>query len=223
MSEEQEKKIVKRVYNCNYCKKTHFVELSEDLAKDQPRYPFPHVFLHSSEGELNDILTTLYLDAQLQIRGVEVMKLAESDIFSEALTKKITDKLMEMIVKLEEENVQLRGLLEHVDLNDLQDSYVDIELNENIENINLGQEKQVAKKKWRIYVLSLIDGEERQDLLITGEESIEELKKIAGNSFGLKPLNFRLSFEGLLLKENSMIMDYNIQNGDELVLIPAKK
>lgn len=204
MSEDQHVKKIRRIYNCSYCKRTHSIQLEENMADEKPRYPFPFVFLHSSEGELNDLLTTLYLDAQLQIRGVEVVKLDNSDIFSETLTKKITEKLMEMIVKLEEENLQLRGLLHQIDFNSL----------------NEADETKPSEKKFRIYILSIIEGEERKDLLIQGQESVEDLKQMAAEVFGFSIEQFHLSFEGVLLKDHMALPDYNIQNGDELVLIP---
>ena len=212
MSENQSSEFIRRIYNCAYCKRTHFIDLAKDLAENKPRYPFPHVFLHSSEGDLNDILTTLYLDAQLQIRGVEILKLENNDIFSESLTKKITEKLMDMIIRLEQENIELRGLLEKIDLTELGESEKELE-----------DKDSSSKKKWRIYILSLIGGEERKDLLIEGNDLVEEVKKAAGDMFKFQPMNFHLSFEGLLLKQTSKISDYDIQNGDELVLIPARK
>jgi hypothetical protein len=74
------------------------------------------VFLHSSEEGLDDILTVLYIDVELHIRAVEVMEVEESNIFSEDLTKQITEKLMDKIVSLEEENLQLKDLLRKIEL-----------------------------------------------------------------------------------------------------------
>ena len=89
---------ISRVYNCPKCRLMHTVKLPKDIAQNKPVFPFPYVFLHSSEEGLDDILTVLYIDVELHIRAVEVMEVDESNIFSEDLTKQITEKLMDKIV-----------------------------------------------------------------------------------------------------------------------------
>ena len=94
-----------RRYNCPKCQTTHQVILEDTLAENRSRYPFPHVFLHSKEETLEDLLTILYLDAQLQIRAVDIIELESSNIFSEDLAKEIMEKLMNEITNLQEENM----------------------------------------------------------------------------------------------------------------------
>jgi hypothetical protein len=108
--------LITRVYNCPKCRLTHTVKLPKDLAKDKPAFPFPYVFLHSSEEGLDDLLTVLYIDIQYHIRAVEVLEVEGSNIFSEELTKQITEKLMDKIVGLEEENLQLKDLIRKIEL-----------------------------------------------------------------------------------------------------------
>lgn len=108
--------LITRVYNCPKCRLTHTVKLPKDLAKNKPAFPFPYVFLHSSEEGLDDLLTVLYIDVQYHIRAVEVLEVEESNIFSEELTKQITEKLMDKIVSLEEENLQLKDLMQKMEL-----------------------------------------------------------------------------------------------------------
>ena len=60
---------VMRQYNCRICGENHDVVLNANLLKEDAKYPIPYVFLH---GDLKNILTTLYLDKDLQIRGVDV-------------------------------------------------------------------------------------------------------------------------------------------------------
>ena len=107
---------ISRIYNCPKCRLMHTVKLPKDIAQDKPVFPFPYVFLHSSEEGLDDILTVLYIDVELHIRAVEVMEVEESNIFSEDLTKQITEKLMDKIVSLEEENLQLKDLMRKMEL-----------------------------------------------------------------------------------------------------------
>ena len=101
--EENELEFISRAYHCPKCRLMHTVKLPKDLAINKPVFPFPNVFLHSSEEGLglDDLLTVLYVDRDLYIRGVEVMEVEESNIFSEDLTKQIAEKLMDKIVSLE--------------------------------------------------------------------------------------------------------------------------
>ncbi|MFX1503206.1 MAG: hypothetical protein ACFFDH_19755 [Promethearchaeota archaeon] len=110
-NDSNEPEFLLRLYNCPKCKKTHTIKLQKDLSENKSNYPFSYAYLHSSEGNLNDLLTILYLDRQLQIRGVDVIEIQDSiGIFSEDLTRKITETLMDEILSLQEENYQLNEL-----------------------------------------------------------------------------------------------------------------
>ncbi len=215
---------VVKIYNCSYCKKTHQVILPKDIADGKDRYPFPYVFLHSSEGDLKVLLTTLYLDAQLAVRGVEVIQIENSDIFSEELTRKITNKLMDQVMSLEEENFQLRELLQDIDINELKDSLDEEDEIAIIEVTDIPPPLPERKVKGiRVYLLSLIGSERREDVLIELNEKISEVKKAVGKLYGFNVAKFHLSFDGIIMKENTTVSDYQIAHGDEIVLIPALK
>lgn len=97
-----------REYDCRLCNTQHEIKLSYNISKDHEEYPFPYTFLH---GDLKNILTTLYIDKNLEIRGVEVRKLKESDLFSKDQVLTITNTLMEEIEQLRKENNLLRDEL----------------------------------------------------------------------------------------------------------------
>ena len=97
-----------RVYDCRLCKQQHEIKLSKQLSIDHEDYPFPYTFLH---GDLRNILTTLYIDQNLEIRGVDVRELTDSDLFSKDQVLTITNTLMEEIEQLREENESLRDKL----------------------------------------------------------------------------------------------------------------
>ncbi len=97
-----------RKYDCKLCKQQHEIKLSTQLSKDHVDFPFPYTFLR---GDLKNILTTLYIDKNLEIRGVEVRKLEDSDLFSKEQVVIITKTLMEEIEQLREENNSLRDKL----------------------------------------------------------------------------------------------------------------
>ncbi len=93
-----------REYDCRLCNQRHKITLSNHLLKDIDEYPFPYTFLH---GEIKNILTTLYIDKNLEIRGVEVRELKDSDLFSKDQVLTITTTLMKEIEQLREENESL--------------------------------------------------------------------------------------------------------------------
>ena len=94
-----------RQYHCRVCAKTHKVFLQKKITVKQSKFPFSYFFLH---GELKNLLTTLYLDKHLQIRGVEVHQLTDDDIFSKDHLLSITSTLVKEIEVLRKENEELQ-------------------------------------------------------------------------------------------------------------------
>jgi hypothetical protein len=103
MSKDSEK--VLRSYHCRVCATKHKVILQKKIIENQSKFPFSYFFLH---GDLKNILTTLYLDRHLEIRGVDVQKLTDDDIFSKEQVVSITSTLVKEIEELRNENEELR-------------------------------------------------------------------------------------------------------------------
>ena len=95
---------VKRQYPCKICDKKHEIKLRKSLCLDREVYPFSYTYLH---GELKNILTTLYIDKNMEIRSVDVHELTTGNIFSKEQALSIVTKLIEEIERLREENVEL--------------------------------------------------------------------------------------------------------------------
>lgn len=260
-----EKKYVSRVYNCPKCRLMHTIKIPKDLPKNKPAFPFPYVFLHSSEEGLDDLLTVLYIDLEMHIRAVEVMEVDDSNIFSEDLTKQITEKLMDKIVSLEEENLQLKDLIRKMELikvSGLEEknpkimSIPRLEYESEIKEKPVSLEPQIPKLKEinekkplldlqeipmpkikakapiqetnqffdiiKVYVTSTVGpGEKRQDLRIKLSNRVIDLKDTIGNIFGLTPTNFHLSSGGITFDEQLLLKDYNLEEGDEVLIIPS--
>ena len=106
MSEESE--YILRHYHCRVCNTTHNISLPKKITEKQSKFPFSYFFLH---GELKNLLTTLYLDRHLQIRGVEVHQLTDDDIFSKDHLLTITSTLVKEIEELRKENEELQSKL----------------------------------------------------------------------------------------------------------------
>ncbi|MHA1734337.1 MAG: hypothetical protein ACTSU5_20550 [Promethearchaeota archaeon] len=106
MSGKQEGQSVKIRYPCPVCGTTHDLDLPADLPESQVKFPFPYAYLH---GETRDILTILYLDKQLKVRGTEIKQLGDGtdDIFSKDQALDITTKLMEEVEMLRSQLAEL--------------------------------------------------------------------------------------------------------------------
>jgi hypothetical protein len=247
----QEKESVSKIYHCPKCQTTHTVELSRSLSENKERYPFPFVFLHSLEEKLEELLTVLYIDANLDIRAVEIIEVEDSNIFSENLAKEITEKLMNEIMVLQEENMELKGLLNRVELSDevfvesdedeeVQEELIEEDLIINNEDEGEGSFKQVSENVWKIkskipgrknppegekvtlyFVSTIGPGEKKQKLTINTGNIISDIKETIGNIYGLEPLNFHLSAGGVTLDEMRQLNDYAIKDGDDVLIIPA--
>ncbi len=98
--EEQKSEFVTRRFNCQICGTTHDITLNKKLAEGRNRYPFHHIYLH---GDLKDILTILYIDKELQIRGVQTELMSREDIFSKEQMVEIIEKLVSEIEHLRED------------------------------------------------------------------------------------------------------------------------
>lgn len=250
-SKPKEKEPVLKIYHCPKCQTTHTIELSRSMSENRNRYPFPFVFLHSLEEKLEDLLTILYIDANLDIRAVEIIELENSNIFSEDLAKEITEKLMNEIMALQEENMQLNGLISKVELSD--EIFAESEGDENLQEVlpddalileeegeSEGSFEEVSDNVWKIksktpgrknppegekiiiYFISTIGpGEKKQKLIINAGNIISDIKETIGNIYGLSPLNFHLSADGITLDEVSQLKDYNIKDGTDILIIPS--
>jgi hypothetical protein len=94
---------INRQYNCKICNETHKIELPKNLGDGRTKYPFPYVFLH---GKPKDILTILYIDKDLQIRGAEVQE-GTNDLFSKEQVVKMATNLIDEVDRLREDNLRL--------------------------------------------------------------------------------------------------------------------
>ncbi|MFW9781717.1 MAG: ubiquitin-like protein [Candidatus Heimdallarchaeota archaeon] len=77
-------------------------------------------------------------------------------------------------------------------------------------------------KKTNVFFISTIGpGEKKQNLLIDNNNIVSDIKETIGKLFGLEPANFHLSSGGITLDESFPLKDYNINDGDEILLIPS--
>jgi hypothetical protein len=78
--------------------------------------------------------------------------------------------------------------------------------------------------KIRLYIRSLVEpGEKTKILIIDTSDFISVIKEKIGILFDYPLEDFLLSSGGILLEENSKIREYNIDDDDEIALIPSRK
>jgi hypothetical protein len=76
----------------------------------------------------------------------------------------------------------------------------------------------------RVYVRSLLEpGEKTKIIIINMNDFISKIKEKIAILFDYNLENFLLSSGGILLNENLLIKDYNIDDDDEIALIPSRK
>jgi hypothetical protein len=80
------------------------------------------------------------------------------------------------------------------------------------------------KEQIRVYVRSLVEpGEKTKIIILDTTELTETVKERIGVLFDYKLENFLLSSGGILLNPKSQISDYDIDDDDEIALIPSRK
>ncbi|MFX1572144.1 MAG: hypothetical protein ACFFB0_05305 [Promethearchaeota archaeon] len=80
------------------------------------------------------------------------------------------------------------------------------------------------KDQIRVYIRSLVEsGDITKIIIIDTSELIGHIKERIGRLFDYNLETFLLSSGGILLNEHSQIKDFNIDDDDEIALIPSRK
>ncbi|MHA1255806.1 MAG: hypothetical protein ACTSPS_09435 [Promethearchaeota archaeon] len=101
-----------------------------------------------------------------------------------------------------------------------------------IENLNKTEEELIyippmrlveEAKTIRVYAISLIEtGEKKKIINIESTEVVYIVKDQLAAMFDYNLEDFLLSTGGLIMNENAQIKDYNLEDKDEIVLIPSR-
>ncbi len=77
-------------------------------------------------------------------------------------------------------------------------------------------------KKVTLYFMSTIGpGEKKEKLTVNDNNRVKDIKRTLGNLYGLNPNDFHLSSGGVTMDESSQLNDYSVNDGDDILLIPA--
>ncbi|MFX1281148.1 MAG: ubiquitin-like domain-containing protein [Promethearchaeota archaeon] len=123
---------------------------------------------------------------------------------------------------------------EDLDLDEELDEELDEDLEEDLEEPSTKTPEEVVEsktpalrvttegKKISVYFMSTIGpGEKKQKLNVNTGNNVGDIKETVANLFGLDPADFHLSSGGVTMDEGSFLKDYNINDGDDILLIPA--
>ncbi|MBY8984103.1 MAG: hypothetical protein KGD65_03460 [Candidatus Lokiarchaeota archaeon] len=79
-----------------------------------------------------------------------------------------------------------------------------------------------AGRKMTLYFMSTIGpGEKKEKLTVNDGNRVNDIKQTLGNLYGLDPNDFHLSSGGVTLEESDKLSDYSVNDGDDILLIPA--
>ena len=77
-------------------------------------------------------------------------------------------------------------------------------------------------KKVTLYFMSTIGpGEKKEKLTVNDNNRIKDIKRTLGNLYGLNPNDFHLSSGGVTMDESNQLNDYSVNDGDDILLMPA--
>ncbi|MHA2128270.1 MAG: hypothetical protein ACW99E_23485 [Promethearchaeota archaeon] len=76
-------------------------------------------------------------------------------------------------------------------------------------------------KKISVFFISTIGPEKKQKLLINTGNLVGDIKQTVANLFALDPADFYLSALGITMDEHSPLKAYEVDDGDDILLIPA--
>ena len=77
-------------------------------------------------------------------------------------------------------------------------------------------------KKLTLYFMSTIGpGEKKEKLTVNDSNRVNDIKQTLGNLYGLDPNDFHLSSGGVTMDEHSTLREYDVNDGDDILLIPA--
>ncbi len=97
----------------------------------------------------------------------------------------------------------------------------DEDLDEDLEDLST-KKIELRGKKISVYFISTIGpGEKKQKLPLNTGNLVGDIKETVANLFGLNSDDFHLSSGGITMDENTPLKEYNIVDGDDVLLIPA--
>jgi len=94
--------------------------------------------------------------------------------------------------------------------------------NEPVKSKTPASKTPAAGKKMTLYFMSTIGpGEKKEKLTVNDTNRVRDIKQTLGNLYGLDPNDFHISSGGVTMDENRSLSNYDVHDGDDILLIPA--
>jgi predicted regulator of Ras-like GTPase activity (Roadblock/LC7/MglB family)/molybdopterin converting factor small subunit len=177
---------------------------------------------------IDPVLPYAYLTSEkiARIFGAREVSPVIPNLYKEERAK-VFEQSEEISTELPDKNIKLQDNLEQIEvekLNNIEPQEIeDISTTSSTIKSKTPPIEPVEKgKKTNVFFISTIGpGEKKQKLLIDNNNVISDIKETVGKLYGLVPANFHLSSAGITLDESLPLKDYNINDGDEILLIPS--
>ncbi len=199
-----------------------------DKIRDKKYSPKPKSIHIIDEKIIDDYLEVLpsieeYLDSNKSYEDILIINKYIFSVFSKEELGKINDLGLSKLDKIlfiremlyfdeDERKVLIDNMLKNRDKTDEDIFYIPPK-----NTVNL-------KDQIRVYIRSLTEaGEKTKIIIIDTSETIVSVKKRIGLLFDYDLEDFLLSSGGIILHEKSQIQDYDIDDDDEIALIPSRK
>jgi len=158
-------------------------------------------------------------------KEAELEKIVEDSAMAEEITmplakeeEKEEEEYIGEAEELFEDELELPSAMEEVPVDEtiaMVESVAHEKFDESIEN-------KLPKNQINVYFMSTIGpGEKKHKLIIDIEHNVRAIKETVANLFGMIPTAFHLSHNGVIMEEKNILAEYNLDDGDTVLLIPA--
>ena len=199
-----------------FVSKVRALEKRRMLVKEEERSDFIEVYM----GEMSSIQE--YVDSD---KSYEEMPIIEDFIFTELSPKELA-KINRLGLSDIDKKQFIKELLYFTqeERSNLIDSMIENRYKTDEELIYIPPMSLIEETKAiRVYAISLIESREKRKIInIESTEFVNVVKDQLAVMFDYNLADFLLSTGGIIMNENAQIKDYNIEDMNEIVLIPSR-
>ena len=199
-----------------FVSKVRALEKRRMLVKEEERSDFIEVYM----GEMPSIQK--YVDSD---KSYEEMPIIENFIFTELSPKELV-KINRLGLSDIDKKQFIKELLYFTqeERSNLIDSMIENRYKTDEELIYIPPMSLIEETKAiRVYAISLIESREKRKIInIESTEFVNVVKDQLAVMFDYNLADFLLSTGGIIMNENAQIKDYNIEDMNEIVLIPSR-
>ncbi len=188
--------------------KTVFVEKTETQLLDDYLELLPYVQEYTDSDQMHEEFPLVSNVIFSKLEPAEMEKIEKLTLTQMEKFELIRDILY---FNTEERNLLLNSMVEQQETNNTEISYVPPS-----DTVMLGD-------RFRIHVISLVDpGEMKKIIIVDSVDTVKNVKEDLGVLFDYDIEEFLLTSGGVILQEDLLVSDYQLEDDDEIVLIPSR-